>query len=118
MDSHNSHNCLCRGVYGDLSDLPLPADARFSVLSGRGKSLVRASEKCPEKENPLRGLLGAFSFLARLKLVRSLAGASIPAKLVMAGNPITIVEFVILKVLSMAMFFALGTVFLKDIPRL
>lgn len=105
------------GVYTAIYQIYLYRQMRVSLsLVGEGNLSSEPAKNAPKKENPLRGLLGAFSFLARLKLVRSLAGASIPAKLVMAGNPITIVEFVILKVLSMAMFFALGTVFLKDIP--
>ncbi len=105
------------GVYTAIYQIYLYRQMRVSLsLVGEGNLASEPAKNARKKENHLRGLLKVFSFLARLKVVRSLAGASIPAKLVMAGNPITIVEFVILKVLSMAMFFVLGTVFLKDTP--
>lgn len=55
-------------------------------------------------ENALHKLMKPFGFLANLKFSRSLAGRSIPSKLIMAGSPVSIVEFVLFKVLSMVFF--------------
>src|SRR3989338_6055622 len=55
-------------------------------------------------ENTLHKLLKPFGFLASFKVSRSFAGRSIPAKLAMAGSPISIVEFILFKILSLVLF--------------
>src|SRR3989338_47966 len=73
-------------------------------------SLVLSKDAIPPKakaqfiENALHKLMKPFGFLANLKFSRSFASRSIPAKLIMAGSPVSILEFVLFKILSMAMF--------------
>ena len=91
-------------VYTSLYQVYLYKQMRFS-LAGAGDSISFSEErKLPPKENFLRKILKSFGFLANLKFSRSLAGRGAPSKLVMAGSPISIVEFIILKVLSMVVF--------------
>lgn len=56
------------------------------------------------RENVLRRLIKPFVFLAEFKAIRYLSGRSVPARLVMAGSPVNIIEFAIMKVLSMVIF--------------
>ncbi|OGX53161.1 MAG: hypothetical protein A2321_02860 [Omnitrophica WOR_2 bacterium RIFOXYB2_FULL_45_11] len=65
---------------------------------------ISAKPKARFIENTLHKLLKPFGFLANFKLSRSFAGRSIPAKLIMAGSPISIVEFILFKILSLAFF--------------
>lgn len=73
--------------------LVLSKDADFSV-----------KPKVKFIENTLHKLLKPFGFLANLKFSRSFASRSIPAKLIMAGSPISIVEFILFKILSLGFF--------------
>jgi len=74
-------------------------------LSGSQEAISLAEQKPGQpKENPLRRILKSFAFLANFKFSRSLAGRKAPSKLVMAGSPISIVEFIILKILGIAVF--------------
>lgn len=73
--------------------LALSKDADFSAKS-----------KPQFIENTLHKLLKPFGFLASFKISRSFASRSIPAKLAMAGSPISIIEFILFKVLSLVLF--------------
>lgn len=59
------------------------------------------SKDAVSKENILRKLIKPFAFLAGFKPIRYLTGRSISAKLVMAGSPVNLAEFAIMKILSM-----------------
>lgn len=82
--------------------------------------MIREQTSSPEakaqlpRENVLRRLLKPLSFLTNFKISRSLASHSIPAKLIMAGHPISIVEFIIFKILSIAAFMALSIVIFRS----
>lgn len=53
------------------------------------------------------------SFLAKPKLLRSLASRGVPLSLVMAGSSITIVEFIIFKILSIVIFFLIAGIIFR-----
>lgn len=72
-------------------------------------SIAKARAAQP-RESALRRLLKPFAFLAELKLARFLPGRSVPARLVMAGSPINIIEFAIFKILSMVVFAVIGSI--------
>lgn len=89
-------------VYTVIYQLYLHRQMRLS-LSGGPQEFSFAEQRPPlSKENPLRRILKSFAFLANFKFSRSLAGKKAPSRLVMAGSPVSIVEFIILKVLAMA----------------
>jgi tight adherence protein C len=56
------------------------------------------------KESALRKLLKAFIFLGEFKAIRYLTGRAVPSRLVMAGSPLNIIEFSIMKILTMILF--------------
>lgn len=62
------------------------------------------------KENVLRKLLRSFSFLVNFKVVRRLASRSVPSKLVMAGSPFNIIEFIVLKIVCVIIFLIIGSI--------
>lgn len=64
----------------------------------------------PTKTNSFRKFLKVFSFLAKFKGSRALAGHSVPERLIMAGHPVSILEFVVFKVLALVISLILGTV--------
>lgn len=53
------------------------------------------------REKTLHRLIKPFAFLSEFKAIRYLPGSSVPARLVMAGSPLNIIEFAIMKILSM-----------------
>jgi tight adherence protein C len=62
------------------------------------------------KEGSLRKLLKAFAFLGEIKAIRYVIGRAVPSRLVMAGSPLNIIEFSIMKTLSMVIFTVLSGV--------
>lgn len=62
------------------------------------------------KESSLRKLLKAFAFLGEIKAIRYVIGRAVPSKLVMAGSPLNILEFSIMKILSMVIFVVLASI--------
>lgn len=68
----------------------------------------------PTKVNAFRKFLKVFSFLAKFKWSRNLAGHSVPARLVMAGHPVSILEFIVFKLLCVIIFLILGTILLAN----
>src|SRR3989338_4517170 len=62
------------------------------------------------RENVLRRLIKPFAFLSEFKAIRYLPGSSVPARLVMAGSPVNIVEFAIMKIFSMVIFAISGSI--------
>lgn len=89
-------------VYTVIYQFYLHRQMRLS-LAGSPEAFSFSEQKpLQPKENPLRRILKPFAFLANFKFSRSLAGKKAPSRLVMAGSPVSIVEFIILKVLAMA----------------
>ena len=64
-------------------------------------------------ENFLRRLLRSLGFLTQFKAARSLANRSLPGRLVMAGSPLSIVEFIAFKILSMVIFLIIGSIIFR-----
>ena len=101
-------------VYTVIYQLYLSRQMRLS-LSGSQEAISLAEQKPGQpKENPLRRILKSFAFLANFKFSRSLAGRKAPSKLVMAGSPISIVEFIILKILGIAVFGLLAMILFPE----
>src|SRR3989338_5098236 len=69
------------------------------------------------RENVLRRLIKPFAFLSEFKAIRYLPGSSVPARLVMAGSPVNIVEFAIMKILSMVIFAISGSIICGGVKR-
>lgn len=68
----------------------------------------------PSQEKALRRLLKPFNFLGRFKAIRSFVSRSLPARLIMAGSPLNIIEFAILKIISIALFLILASIIFRD----
>lgn len=67
----------------------------------------------PTKVSAFRKFLKVFSFLAKFKGSRSLAGHSVPARLIMAGHPVSILEFIVFKLLCVIILLILGMAVFK-----
>lgn len=96
------------GVFILVYQIYLEKKMRVS-LGVVGDEASSKTEARPRK-NVLRGLIKPFTFLADFKAIRYLPGSSVPARLVMAGSPVNIIEFAIMKVLSMVIFAILGSI--------
>ena len=98
-------------VYIIIYQFYLYKQMRLSLVMGSNeKSAPGPKPKVKLVENILHNLLKPFGFLANFKFSRSLAGRSIPSKLIMAGSPVSIVEFIIFKILSPAGFFIISNI--------
>lgn len=79
-------------------------ERKMRVSLGVVKDDASSKTEARPRENVLRRLIKPFVFLAEFKAIRYLTGRSVPARLVMAGSPVNIIEFAIMKVLSMIIF--------------
>lgn len=96
-------------VYSLIYQFYLDRTMRVSLAApGEPNPGSSGGKRAAARENPIRKILKSFNFLANFKIVRSLASRSIPAKLIMAGSPLSIIEFVIFKILSIFVFLILG----------
>lgn len=91
-------------VYTVIYQLYLYRQMRLSLTADPEAFASGGQRPVLPKENPLRRILKAFGFLANFKFSHSLAGKKAPSRLVMAGSPVSIVEFIILKFLAIAVF--------------
>lgn len=86
----------------------------LGAVKAQGLAGDQSVEKPPEEKISLfRHLLRPFGFMVRLKLARGLANRSVPSRLVKAGHPITIVEFIIFKIFSIFALAIIGTITLN-----
>lgn len=67
----------------------------------------------PAKTSAFRKFLKVFTFLAKFKGSRSIAGHSVPARLIMAGHPVSILEFIVFKLLCVIILLILGMAVFK-----
>lgn len=101
-------------VYTVIYQLYLNRQMRLSLSGAKSAiSLVEQKQGLP-KENPLRRILKSLTFLANFRFSRFLSGKKAPSRLVMAGSPISIVEFIILKVLAIAVFALLAMILFPE----
>lgn len=96
------------GVFILVYQIYLEKKMRLSLGAARDDASSK-TEAAP-RENVLRRLIKPFAFLSEFKAIRYLPGSSVPARLVMAGSPVNIIEFAIMKILSMAIFAILGSI--------
>lgn len=90
--------------------------ARLS-FGGAGSALPvarEAPEQFKEQEKLLRNVLKPFNFLAGLKAIRSLIRPALSGRLLMAGAPLTAIEFAIFKVLSIVICVILGSIIFRN----
>lgn len=90
--------------------------ARLS-LAGAGSALPasgRRFEQFNDHERLLRRVLKPFNFLGGLKAIRSLASPVLAGRLLMAGSPISVIEFAIFKVLSIVICIIFGSIILRN----
>jgi tight adherence protein C len=80
----------------------------LSRVEEDGAASAQLNKEARRQGIVLRILLKSFAFLGDFKGVRSLANRFSPSKLIMAGSPLSTVEFVILKILSIVIFTILG----------
>ncbi|OGX26097.1 MAG: hypothetical protein A3J51_05360 [Omnitrophica WOR_2 bacterium RIFCSPHIGHO2_02_FULL_45_21] len=73
---------------------------KMRLSLGMARDNASAQPQAASRENILRKLLKPFSFLAGRKAMRYLIGRSTSGKLAMAGSPVNLIEFAIMKVLS------------------
>lgn len=98
-------------IYSFIYQAYSPKRARLSL--GKIDSASKG-DSSPEgglsRENVLRSLVKPFIFLGQFKVVRHLVGATIAGRLAMAGFPLNVIEFAIIKVLGIAIFTIAGSV--------
>jgi len=103
-------------VYTLVYNLYLNRQMHLSLTPTKAESLSaeQSKEELPkEKISLFRHLLRPFGFMVKLRLARSLANRSVPSKLVKAGHPLTIVEFIIFKIFSIFALAIAGTIMLN-----
>ena len=103
-------------VYTLVYNLYLNRQMHLSLNTAKTKSLSaeQSKEELPkEKISLFRHLLRPFGFIVKLKVARGLANRSVPSKLVKAGHPLTIVEFIIFKIFSIFALAIAGTIMLN-----
>lgn len=94
-------------VYAFVYQIYLNRRMRVS-LGVVDESASPQSKEALARESILRKLLKPFAFLGELKGIRFFTGRLIPSRLVMAGSPVHIIEFAIIKILSTVIFAILG----------
>ena len=103
-------------VYTLVYNLYLNRQMHLSLTPAKTESLSaeQSKEELPkEKISLFRHLLRPFGFMVKLKLARGLANRSVPSKLIKAGHPLTIVEFIIFKIFSIFSLAIAGTIMLN-----
>lgn len=101
-------------TYTLVYTLYLQRHLRVSLAGAQENLDAQETMASAHRENTFRKVLKGFGFLANIKALRTLVSHSIPRKLVMAGSPLSIVEFVIFKVLSMALCGLFASIILQD----
>lgn len=102
-------------VYTLIYQLYLGRQMRLSLPGEEGGISFYANKKALTKEGPLQRFLKSFSFLADFRFSRRLVGKKAASRLVMAGSPVNLAEFIILKVLAMAVFGLLAGILFPDV---
>lgn len=103
-------------VYTLVYNLYLNRQMHLSLTTTKAESLSaeQSKEELPkEKISLFRHFLRPFGFMVKLKFARGLANRSVPSKLVKAGHPLTIVEFIIFKIFSIFTLAIAGTIMLN-----
>lgn len=98
-------SCVFMGVYSLAYQIYLYRKMHLSLgIMKEGEAAASQMKVESGKEGLLRSVLRPFAFLGRIRAARTLASRAVPSRLVMAGHPISIVEFIIFKVVSMFAF--------------
>lgn len=89
--------------------------ARLSLAGAGGlPASGRGYEQFNDQGRLLRRILRPFNFLAGLKAIRSLANPMLAGRLLMAGSPLSVIEFAIFKVLCIVICIIFATIILRN----
>lgn len=97
-------------VYSSVYKVYLYRRMHLSLVMVKGPSYLE-ERKGPFlifKEKVLDRIISSFGFIERLSAVRWLAGPFVLSRLIRAGSPLSILEFILVRILSLAFFLILG----------